>query len=195
MSVFGETRGREKFKQLKSLIILFTKVINILPKKIRKYLFRLFRNVDGIVGIGIRYILLKTLAKNVGDNVSIHSNVYLLSPENISIGNNVSIHPMSYIDATGEIDIGSDVSIAHNVTILSTSHSFNLDEIPIKDQKILYKKTKINTNVWVGAKSTILYGKEIDSGSIIGADSLVTKDVKSNQIVGGIPAKVIRQRI
>src|SRR5699024_5400494 len=90
--------GRAKFKNKKIIINILTKATKILPKKFRLYLFNLFRNKKGIVGIGVRYILLKTLAISIGDNVSVFPGVYLLHPDKLIIGNNVSIHPMCYID-------------------------------------------------------------------------------------------------
>lgn len=187
-------RGREKFEKAKWLINLLTKVIWVLPKSFREGLFNLFRNVNGIIGIGIRYTLLKTIAKNVGDNVGIHPGVYLLNPEKMTFGNNVSIHPMSYIDGTGGISIGNDVSLAHGTTILSTSHNYEDISIPIKDQGIKFAKTTIENNVWIGSKATILYGVTVKKNSIIAASAVVTKDVISNSVVAGVPAVVLKKR-
>lgn len=187
-------RGRDKFNKYKKIIMLFVEIVSILPRSIRQALFNFFQMKKGISGLTIRYILIKTLAKSCGDNVSIYPNVYLFSLENLEIGDNCSIHPLSYIDATGGIEIQNDVSIAHSTTILSTSKSYlNLKE-PIKDQQLLYSKTIIHENVWIGCKATILYGNEIGTGSIIGANSLVTKDVKEYSIVGGVPAKELKLR-
>lgn len=155
----------------------------------------IFRGKKGIVGIAIRYIVLKSILPDLGDNVSIHENVYLYSPENLHIGNNVSIHPMCYIDATGGIDIGDDVSIAHSVTIMSSTHNYSSLEISIKDQDVYCINTKISDNVWIGAKATILSGVIINSGSIVGANALVSKDVECNMIVGGVPAREIKKRV
>ena len=137
--------------------------------------------------------MLKTLA-DIGDNVSINPNIYIFNPENLSIGNNVSIHPMCYIQASGGIKIGNDVSIAHGVTLLSESHRFSNLNIPIKDQGLDYKETIIQSNVWIGAKASILAGVTVKSGSIIGAGAVVTKEVEEYSIVGGVPAKVIKSR-
>ncbi|RIE04487.1 acyltransferase [Cohnella faecalis] len=137
---------------------------------------------------------MKTIAKSCGNNVACHTNVYFFNPENISIGNNVSIHPMCYIDASGGIEIGSDVSIAHGNTIMSATHAYENVYIPIADQGIVLKKVVIKDNVWLGAKATIVCGVTIHSGSIVGANSVITKDTLPNSIVGGVPAKVIKYR-
>jgi len=187
--------GRAKFKNKKIIINILTKATKILPKKFRLYLFNLFRNKKGIVGIGVRYILLKTLAISIGDNVSVFPGVYLLHPDKLIIGNNVSIHPMCYIDAAGKISIGNDVSIAHGTTIMSSTHTYVNDNIPIKYQDIELKDVMIEDNVWIGAKVMILGGGRIKAGSIVGASSVVTKSVEKNMIVAGNPAKVIKKRI
>lgn len=174
--------GRDKFKKYKKIINIFINMFSVLPKNIRKRLFNKCKNINGKKGLAIRYILIKSINKKIGDNVSIHPGCYLFSIENLEIGNNVSIHPMCYIDATGGVTIGSDVSIAHGTTILSSSHSYKDYSESIKYQEILTKKTEICDNVWIGAKCTILYGVKIETGTIIGASSLINKNIKMNSI-------------
>lgn len=188
-------RGREKFHKYKKIINVMCKLSSFLPKSFRSYLFQLFRMKKGKSGLAIRYILMKTLAIQCGDNVSIHPGVYILKPDNLKIGNNVSIHPMCYIDATGHITIGNDVSIAHGVTIMSTSHMYTEKGIPIKDQPITYEKTTIDNDIWIGAKATILAGISISKGSVIAAGAVVTKSLTmDNIIVAGVPATTLKFR-
>lgn len=151
--------------------------------------------LSGKIGLGLRYCFAKRLFKAVGRNVSIHRDVYIFRPDKLEIGDNVSIHPMSYIDANGGINIGNDVSIAHAVTIMSTTHNYADDKIPIKDQGITPGKVIISNNVWIGAKAVILKGVKIGSGSIIGASAVVNKDIDSNSIAVDIPAKIVKSRI
>lgn len=186
--------GRDLFAKNRILINLIVKCYKIIPKKFRVVQYNMFRNIGGKIGIAIRYVLLKSLILNCGDNVSVQSGVYIFGFEYLSIGNNVSIHPMSYIDASGGITIGNDVSIAHGSTIMSTTHTFADMKIPIKYQQSNIGKVTIKDNVWIGAKTTILCGKVILSGSVIGANSVITKNVEENVVVCGVPAKVIRKR-
>lgn len=188
-------RGRDKFRKYKWVINLMSGFVRLFPLKIRKKFLINARNTKGEFGLALRYAILKAITKKIGDNVSVHENVYIFSPENLDIGDNVSIHPMCYIDATGGISIGNDVSIAHMVTVMSTTHLFDDTTIPIKDQGCESKRTVIENNVWIGAKTTVLYGVKISQDSILGANSVVNKDVPENVIVGGIPAKIIKERI
>ncbi|MBQ8043147.1 MAG: acyltransferase [Clostridia bacterium] len=188
-------RGREKFNRYKNILNIATKVIALLPKKIRLKLFYHFRKTQGNKGLALRYILLKSLCRKCGDNVSIQPDVYIFHPENLTIGDNVSIHPMCYIECgEGEIIIGNDVSIAHAVTILAFNHRYSDMSINIKDQGIDVGKTIVNNNVWIGAKSTVLMGRVIGTGAIIAANTVVSRDVEQNTIVGGIPNRVIKRR-
>lgn len=187
-------RGRDKLRKIEPIIKVLIAISKIFPISIRRKMFILFRGMTGNVGLLIRYILLKTIAKSCGNNVSCHPNVYIFKPENLSLGSNISIHPMCYIEASGDIDIGNDVSIAHGTTIMSETHLYENNYIPIVDQGIALKKVLIKDNVWIGAKVTILCGITIHSGSIIGANSVVTKNVPHNTIVGGAPARIIKYR-
>lgn len=189
-------KGRKQFQKFKKIIYFFSKCISILPRKIRVKMFEAFRNMKGKKGITIRYILLKTIAKQCGDNVAVYPNVYILDTQNLAIGNNVSIHPMCYIDSgtKGSISIGNDVSIAHAVTILGFNHKYQDINIPIKEQGNYEYDTIIEDNVWIGAKATILAGRIVKTGSIIAANCVVSKDVEKNTIVGGIPNRVLKER-
>lgn len=187
-------RGRDKFFKVKKILNIISFFIKLLPKKLRiKYYYHL-RYKKGYIGIGLRYATLKTIAKKLGNNVLIHEGVYLLNPQNISIGDNVSIHPMSYIEAFGFVKIGNDVSIAHSATILSVNHQYTDLDIPIKDQGINCKSVIIEDNVWIGAKSTILYGCTVKNGSVIAAGAVVTKNYGNNNVLAGVPARVIKER-
>ncbi len=187
-------RGRDVFSKYKFLLSLISKLYSIFPLTLRKKIFEKKRYSKGIYGIAIRYALIKSIAFKCGDNVLINQGCFILNPDKLSIGNNVSIQPMSYIDAAGEIVIGDDVSIAHGVTILSSTHNYFDIELPIKEQGMSYGATEIKSNVWVGAKATILCGVVVETGSIIGTGAVVTRRVKKNTIVAGVPAKIIKER-
>lgn len=187
------SRGRDKFRKFKPFIIAISAIYYLFPMVIRKKIFESYRDIKGIKGIVLRYAVLRTVAQKCGDNVALDAGCFIISPENLSIGNNVSINAMCYIDASGDIEIGNDVSIAHMVTVMSSSHNYAECNIPIKDQGVNYKKTKINDNVWIGAKTTILYGVSIGERSIVGANSVVNRDVEGHCIVAGSPAKVVKE--
>ena len=187
-------RGRDKFNKYKSAISFISKFYSIFPKKMQMKALIHHRKKVGIWGLVIRYALLKNLAKSVGDNVSIQPDVYLFNVQELSIGSNVSIHPLTYIEAYGGVEIGNDVSIAHGTTIMAVTHNFDDIDAPIKEQGVKRLPIRINDNVWIGSKATILGGNIIGEGAIIGAGAVVTRNVDSNTVVAGVPANIIKYR-
>ena len=187
-------RGREYFVKYSMIISLFISIVRMIPENKRIRMLEKSRYKSGKYGLLLRYILIKTLCKECGTNVSVDDSVWLYNLNNISIGNNVSINPMTYIQGRGGIKIGNDVSIGHHVTIMSSDHIYDDLETPIKDQGIQVKEVVIENGVWVGAKASILMGVHIGQGAIIAAGAVVTHDVESFAIVGGVPAKLIRSR-
>ena len=109
--------------------------------------------------------------------------------KNIKIGKNVFINACCRFQDQGGIEIGDGSLIGHNTTIATLNHDFN----PDKRANLHPSPVKIGKNVWIGSDSTILPGVEIGDGSVIGAGSIVTKNVPANSIAVGSPARVIKQ--
>lgn len=94
----------------------------------------------------------------------------------------------------GEVEIGKNVMIAPYCSFIATDHNYQAMDKCIKEQGYIDKKIIIGNNVWIGMKSIIIKGVKVGDGAIIAAGSVVTKDVPSNAIVGGNPAKIIKYR-
>lgn len=132
--------------------------------------------------------------KQHGLNVDIHPSVEIRTPENLTIGDNTNINHGTEIYAGGGISIGSGTMLAYEVFVMSDSRTF-LGETPLKEQKGRIKKpVEIGSDVWIGARATILPGVNIGDHAIVAAGSVVTKSVNEWEIVGGNPAKVIGKR-
>ncbi|GGW22064.1 acyltransferase [Arenibacter certesii] len=185
--------GREKFKKNRTLINWFVKIFKLLPKSIRLFIWDFTSSYSQLPFIGLRYILIKSMLKSCGDNVKIGTNVQILGWNNLQLGNNISIHSNCYIDAYGGIYIGDNVSIAHNTSILSTNHDYKDNKLPIKYNPTLESPVIISQDVWIGCGCRILAGVKINERSIIAAGAVVNKEVKMKTIVGGVPAKLIKQ--
>lgn len=104
----------------------------------------------------------------------------------------MSVHPFCYLEGAGGITIGNNVSLAHNTSILSVNHTWNILVEPIKYNPISYSPVIICNDVWVGCGCRLMAGVTINSRSVIAAGAVVTKDVSSHTLVGGVPAKVIK---
>ena len=115
----------------------------------------------------------------------------------IVIGNNVNIETDCHISAINKVSIGNNVLIASFVYISDHTHgNVNDFEAPLLPplQRPLYSKGPIiiEDDVWVGEKVSIMPGVHIGQGAIIGANSIVTKDIPAYAIAVGSPAKVIK---
>lgn len=109
--------------------------------------------------------------------------------KNIKIGKNVFINACCRFQDQGGIEIGDGSLIGHNTTIATLNHDFN----PDKRANLHPSPVKIGKNVWIGSDCTILPGVEIGDGTVIGAGSVVTKNIPANSIAVGNPARVIKQ--
>lgn len=112
----------------------------------------------------------------------------------IKIGKNCSINSFCHISGNGGVIIGDNVLIATQCVIVSANHNFDDIDCLIREQSETRKGITIEENCWLGAGVKVLDGVTIGHGSIIGAGSVVTKDVPPNSICVGVPAKVIKSR-
>ena len=112
----------------------------------------------------------------------------------IMMGNDGVIMNNVTILSASKVIIGDCFLIASNVLITDENHGMDLStNKPYFKQELITKPVKIGNNVWIGEKSVILPGVCIGDNSIVGASSVVTKNVPSNSIVAGNPAKIIKQ--
>jgi acetyltransferase-like isoleucine patch superfamily enzyme len=92
------------------------------------------------------------------------------------------------------IFIGKNVMIAPNCVLVAFNHGFDRLDIPMVQQPNKEAPIYIEDDVWIASNCTIACGVRIGTGSIVAANSAVTKDVAPYSIVGGIPAKLIKNR-
>ncbi len=147
----------------------------------------------GKLAMKLRYFLCRHLFKSCGTNVNVESFAFFHSGKDISIGNNSGIG--QYASLHGTISIGHDVMMGPNVTIWTANHNFSRTDIPMTQQGIGEEKpVTIKDDVWIGSNVVILAGVTLGQGSIVGAGSIVTRDVPDWAVVAGNPAKIIRYR-
>ena len=93
------------------------------------------------------------------------------------------------------IEIGDDVMIGPNTVLRSSDHGFDSTQVPMNQQPHQPGIIRISEDVWLGANVTVVGNVSIGRGVVVGAGSVVTKDVPEFQIVAGVPAKLIRSRL
>ncbi|MEB3381095.1 acyltransferase [Flavobacterium psychrophilum] len=112
----------------------------------------------------------------------------------IKIGDFCSINPYTVLYGHGNLTIGNNVLIAGHCLIIPANHKFDDILIPINSQGLIKKGIIIDDDVWIGAGCRILDGVHIGKGAVIAAGAVVTKNVPSFAVVGGVPARTIKLR-
>lgn len=108
---------------------------------------------------------------------------------NIHIEGHVTLNAGVCIQDQGGVWIGDGSLLGHNVVLATLNH----DMAPEKRGSLYPAPIVIGKNVWIGSNSTVLQGVTIGDGAIVAAGAVVTKDVPANTVVGGVPAKVVKE--
>lgn len=128
------------------------------------------------------------MAKKISTSFRVFPPFYTECGKNMTIGENVFINCGCKFQDHGGITIGDGTLVGHNVVMATLNHA----QDPRKRANMFPHPIIIGKNVWIGANATILPGVTIGDGAIIAAGAVVNRDVKANTIVGGVPAKYIK---
>ena len=109
--------------------------------------------------------------------------------KNMRFGKRVFINSGCKFQDQGGITIGNDVLVGHNCVIATLNHVMD----PDRRADMIPAPVNIGDKVWIGANVTILQGVTIGEGAVIAAGAVVNKDVPARTVVGGIPAKVLKE--
>lgn len=133
--------------------------------------------------------LLRVFGAKVGKNVHIYNSATIYMPWNLTIQDDSSIGEHAYIYNLGPIVIGSRATISHKAHLCAGTHDYSLSSLPLIKSGI-----QIGDNSWICADAFIGPGVQVGEGAVVGACSVVMKDVEPYKVVAGNPAVVIKSR-
>ena len=130
--------------------------------------------------------LMHRIFSTMGENSRVGTPLTAVRPHMVNIGKNVVVMPGCLMMSAGGITIDDGAMIAANVQLISNNHDL------YERQVITCKPVHIGKNAWIGAGATILPGVTVVDNAVVGAASVVTKDVAPDTIVAGNPARFIK---
>lgn len=156
------------------------------------YLVRKFTSlIPETRAFGLKRILYRWAGADIGDGVRINSSTRISGIGNLTIGPNTWIGPGTHIACSYEINIGANCDIAPCVYIGDGTHEITPNRERIAGIETTRKVT-IGDGCWLGVNSTILPGLTIGKKCVIAAGAVVTKDFGDMKLLGGVPAKIIK---
>jgi len=138
-------------------------------------------------GANSRIVLHKNVHLDTGVNIRTHHSGH------IEIGQDAYVGPYTCLSGDS-ISIGKDCMVASHCGLYANNHIFSNTDMPIRVQGNSYQGIKVEDDCWIGTGARILDGVTIGKGSVVGAGSVVTKNIPPYSIAVGAPAKVIKQR-
>lgn len=155
--------------------------------------------------------------RSIGRNVVLEEGALIFNPQTITLGDNVYvghytilkgyhknemriddntwIGQMCFLHSAGGIRIGKSVGIGPGVKILTAVHGEGALSNPVINNQLEFREVVIEDGCDIGIGAIILPGVHVGKGAMIGAGSVVTKDVEDYTVVAGNPAKLLRERV
>ena len=151
---------------------------------------------NNVIKHNAEFWLTDNAVMEIGDNCTIQNYAFfqLTKPRpHVFIGDNTVIGRHAMITAKNLIRIGSNVLMGAYVQVIDHNHGMGRDK-PVREQPALIGEVVIEDDVWIGAGAKILMNVHIGVGAVLGANTVVTGDVPSYAVVGGVPGRVIKYR-
>ncbi|MBC7507206.1 MAG: colanic acid biosynthesis acetyltransferase WcaF [Ferruginibacter sp.] len=139
---------------------------------------------------GWRAMLLRLFGAKVGRGVHVYPGVRVWAPWNLELKDECGIANGSILYSQGKITIGRKTVISQGSHLCAGTHDYNVEGFPLITMPII-----IGDNAWIAAEAFIHPGVTIGSGCVIGARSVVNKDIPAWTVCGGHPCKYIKERL
>lgn len=160
-------------------------------------LFILLKHIVNLIRVSSResFLMAKKKGMFIGKGTYIHPTSMFANAQKIKIGKECYIGAYCNIRPLNEeIIIGDHCLVSQFVSIIGANHKIDQARITDKIEDHVSKKVVIGDNVWIGAQAVILPGVTIGEGAVVGAGSVVTKDIPPYCVCAGVPARVTRKR-
>ena len=165
------------------------KVFRRLRTILTEFVNFILRIVGFVPSHHVRRFFYRISGMSIGNGSAIHMGAVFYDPKNIKIGKDSIIGEGAVLDGRDKLVIGDHVDIASEVMIYNAEHDVQSSDFPAISSPVF-----IEDYVFIGPRAIILPGVKIKKGAVIGAGAVVTKDVEEFTIVGGVPAKFIKER-
>ena len=136
-----------------------------------------------------RLLILKLFGAKLSGLPFVHSSANIQIPWNLTMKNRACLGECANAYSLGRIEISEGTTVAQEAYLCTGSHDFSDPAL-----QLIVKKITVEANAFIGARAMILPGVKVGKNAVVGAMSVVTKDVHADQIVAGNPAKVIGVR-
>jgi acetyltransferase-like isoleucine patch superfamily enzyme len=161
---------------------------------VEEYIQWFFRFLPGFLGLIIRGTVYRILLAKFASFPKIYPGVFLTHTYGMKVGKDFGVNTGTLIDARGGLTIGDGVLIGPHVTIVTSHHQHADPNVYMTTVNHVMLPVTIEDDVWLGANVMIRGGITVHKGAVVAAGAVVTKDVESYKIVGGVPARVIGDR-
>lgn len=176
------------------LVAVVASIFRLLPKFLIKSFYGMMRNFPTKLGKLFRIACFKRLCASCGVRIDVEEGVSVKNWGRLEIGNYVSLNENAMIDASFGVKIGNYARIAYYSKIVSSQHNYKDHNKLIMLQGLSGGPIIIGEDVWICTGVVITPNIKIGKGSVIGANSVVTRDVPPYTVFAGVPAKLIKKR-
>lgn len=180
---------KDKTGRILSLREILQKIFGRIGNILLEFEVMILHCIGNVPDHHVRRFFYRLSGIKIGKGSTIHTGARFYDPRNITIGEDSIIGEGIVLDGRDVIKIGNHVDIASEVMIYNAQH-----DIHSVDFSSIQAPVIIDDYVFIGPRAIILPGVKIGKGAVVAASAVVTKDVESGKIVGGIPAQIIGER-